>query len=376
MSIICYDDMIDSATRTYSSQNVLFPASNLYDQSVRGKVWRSAGYFAVTTANRVIIFQESVGVDLTATMTVVNHESITSFMSGIKDALDAAGASTYTVTRNASNKIVITSDGLGGGGVFRLMWTNVLSTAADTIGFSTAADDTGALTYTADLIRNHTTERLTWDLGASSNPDAFIAIGKKGQALKISENATIKLQGSSTSSFSSPEYEATLSYHELGLLKLKTSGAAGLHSSALRYWSLLITDRENANGYVELSNVFLGDYYQPATGKIQFPLNVSGIDFSSESLFKSGSKSYSRRGRTVSFGFKWFPLTTTEKEVFDLIEYEMGKSKAFYLIMDPDVVFGSSIEYSLRYVRFTSGLNLSLERPNIWTSSWSVEECL
>ena len=375
-TMICYDDMLDTATRSVSSEHASFLSSNLYDQSLRGRVWRSAGNFVITTANQGIIFQETAAVNLTATITAGTYPSLGDLFTAIKSALEVAGASTYTVTRSAANRIVITSDGLGGGGIFRLMWTNVGSTPADTLGFSTGADDTGALTYTADFIRNHTSETVTWDLGASSNPDAFIAIGKKGQAIKISESAEIRLQGSTTSNFSSPAYNQLLTYNELAIVKLKTEGDAGLHTSALRYWRLYIVDRDNANGYVELSNVFLGDYYQPTRARPQFPLNFNGADYSTVTQFQSGAKSYARRGRTVGFSFRWFPLTTEEKEVFDTIEQDVGKSKPFYLIMDPDINFGSSLEYNLRYVRLVSDMALSLERPGIWSSNWAVEELL
>jgi len=375
MSFICYQDMLDSATRTVSSEDQLFPASNLYDQSNRGRVWRSAGYFKLTSANRTIIFQETVGVDLTATITTAAISSITQFAAQIKSALDSAGDSTYTVT-HVSGKFVITSNGSGGGGIFRLMWSNVLSTAYDVLGFSNASDDTGSLTYTADYVRIHTEEFLTWDLGASSNPDAFIAIGKKGQALKLSQSATITLKGSLTNNFSSPAYTASLSYDELALVKLKADGDSGLHTSGLRYWQLHIVDRDNANGYIELSNVFLGDYYATERGKVQFPLSIGAQDFSDSVQFKSGAKAFSRSGRTENFSFNWFPLTTTEKEEFDTIKQYLGESKPFYLVMDPDLVFGSSLSYNTRYVRFSGGISLSLDRPGIWSSSWSVEECL
>jgi hypothetical protein len=375
-ALICYEDYLDTATRTVSSEDAAFPASNLYDQSVRGKVWRSAGYFLVTSSNNKIIFRETVGVDLTATLNATAYLSISSFMLGIKSALDTAGASTYTVTRDASNRIVITSDGLGGGGIFQLMWTDVLSTAADIIGFSTGSNDTGALTYTADSIRNHTEEFLSWDLGASSNPHALIVIGKKAQAIKLSESATIKLQGSLTSNFSSPAYEVTLIYDELAIIKLKASADTGLHTSALRYWRLSILDRENANGFVELSNVYLGEYYSPTQARIPFPLNQTGTDFSSSFRLESGSQSFMRRARTVAFNFSWFPLSTTEKERFDEIGEELGSSKPFYIIMDPGVVFGSSVSYSTRYVRFQNPLDCSLNIPNVWTSNWSVEEVI
>lgn len=376
-SYICAEDYLDSATRTVSSEDSVFTASNLYDQSIRGRVWRSAGFFEVTSANKTIIFRETVLVDLTANIVEGTYDNLTSFLTAVKTALEAAGASTYTVTQNTSSKkIVITSDGLGGGGVFQLRWTDVLSTAADLLGFSTAADDQGALTYTADTVRIHSYEWLKWDLGASSNPDIFIAIGKKNQAIKISNSATIRLQGNATDVWTSPSYDQALTYDENTIYKTKTIGQDGLHPSALRYWRLKITDRDNVNGYVELSNVYLGEYYSTTQGAITFPFTVTNLDFSSSTQFQSGAKSYTRRQRGEAFSFAWQALTTTEKEQFDTFARDLGESKPFYMVFDPNLYFGSSVNYNIRYVRFANPPAVTLEDANLWSSSWSLEEVI
>lgn len=377
MSLICHEDYLDAATRTYSSQNSEFPASNLYDQSLRGRVWRSAGYFEVTSSNNGIVIQETNTVNLTATIAEDNYTSMSSFLAAVKDALDLAGGSTYTVTQDVDTKrITIVSNGLGGGGLFKLMWTNVASTAYDLLGFDNAADDTGALTYAADEIRNHTVEFLKWDLGATSNPDAFIAIGKKNQAIKISENATVTLQGNLTDTWTSPAYSQVITYNEISLIALKTEGEDGLHTDPLRYWRLLIVDRENANGYVELSNVYLGESYKPDQGDVQFPFRVRMTDFSSPQIFQSGAKTFARRNRSEAFAMDWLGLTTTEKEEFDNIALDVGTSKAFYIVFDPEMVFGSSVNYNVRYVTLAADIDLTLVRPNLWSSTWSLDEVL
>lgn len=371
------EDFLEAATRTVSSEEAAFPASNLYDRSQRGKVWRSKGYFLITSANKGIVFQETSGVNLTANIVEGEYTSLTTFLTAVKAALEVAGASTYTVTQNnTSKKINILSDLLGGGNVFKLMWTNVASTAYDVLGYDNAADDTGASNYTADEIRIHTSEWFVWDLGMSSNPDVFVAIGRKNDAIKLTPNATIRLQGNTTNSFSAPVYDQVITYDEFSLIKLKADGASGLHSIALRYWKLNIVDNDNPSGYLELSNVYLGEWYETTQGDAQFPFGVSIVDFSAEKRFDSGSSSFNRRERSQKYSFDWLGLTTTEKEIFEALYLDVGVSKYFFVIFDKDIAFSSSVNFSARYVRFSSAPNMRLITPGVWSSSWDLEELI
>jgi hypothetical protein len=367
---ICAEDYLDTATRTVSSEDGEFPDSNLYDQSIRGKVWRSAGCFVITSANKGIVFNIGGG-DVTANIVEGTYNNITTFLAAVVTALNAAAAATYTVAQDATTKkIVITKSA----GTLNLLWTDVGSTAADVLGFDTGADDTGSLTYTADVVRIHTEEWIKWDLGATSNPQVFIGVGKKGQAIKISENATIKLQGNLTDAWTSPAYEQTITYHELAFLDLAETTEDGLHTEGLRYWRLYIIDKANSNGYVELSNVYLGPYYATTTGKVKFGFNWAVSDFSSKSRLQSGAQTAIRRDRTETFSLNWSPLTNTEKEQFDSFNMDLGDSKPFYIVMDPGEVFSSAQEYSTRYVKLSQPMSMSLDAPNMWSSSWSLEE--
>lgn len=374
--LICNSDFLTTAvSKTTTSESPSALSENLYGSQNRGKVWRSAGFFSVTSANKGIVFQETNSVNLTANIAEDDYDNISDFLFAIKDALEAVGASTYTVTQDSvTKKITIESNGLGGGGIFKLMWTNVGSTAAGILGFSTAADDTGSLVYAADQVSIHSYERLIWDLGMASNPDAFIMIGKKLQAIKLTTSAVIKLQANATNAWNSPSYDVTLDYDEVAILKLKAEGDAGLAPTGYRYWSLYIEDPQNPDGAVELSKIFLGDYYSPVQGKPQFPFEVSKQDFSDVKQLNSGSKTVSIKLRSEVFSFDWMALTTGEKEVFDDISASVGTSENFFVVFDPNIVMSSDLNYSARYVRFDSNPSLQLETPGMWSSSWTLEE--
>jgi hypothetical protein len=132
------------------------------------RITYDAGYFEarVTSNNNKIDFEETASSELTATVAVGQYNNpetdgstyikspATLLAEAIQTALNAAGASAYTVTYDAySNRFTITSDLAGGGGIFNLLWTtgtNAQSTIGNLLGFDVTDDDTGAATYESD----------------------------------------------------------------------------------------------------------------------------------------------------------------------------------------------------------------------------------
>lgn len=103
--------------------------------------------------NDAIDFEESTGVELNAAV-AEDEYSVADLLTAIKTALDAAGASTYTITFDYwTGKFTLTSDLGGGGGTFKILWstgTNAATSIGRTIGVDVSADDTTAASQTAD----------------------------------------------------------------------------------------------------------------------------------------------------------------------------------------------------------------------------------
>ena len=357
-----------------SSEQTAFPVSNLYNAQRRSKVWRSNGNWEVTAENNVIIFRETaIGPDLTATVAVDEYASTTLFCAAVKTALEAAGDSTYTVSQDATtSKIKIASDGMGGGGIFSLMWTDSDSAGfAAMTGYNTALDDTGALTYTADSLKIHTSEWIKWDMGISTNPTAFILIGARNNPIKITPTATIKLQGNETNVWDDPSYEQTLTYDDEAI---SLFAADGLHTEALRYWRLFIQDTDNTAGYVEIGSLFLGIFASPTRGAIQFPLTGLPIDRSNTSVSEGGQTFSDIRQKTERLAFEWRGLTLTEKEEFDDLFSDVGTSLPFFVQLDPNLVYSSRASKYIRFVKFESEPTYSLDTPNNFSARWSIRE--
>lgn len=360
------------AASSYSSQLAAYPASHLYDYK-RYKPWRSAGYWLIEAGSDTIVFRESVGVDLTATVAAAAYTTTATFLAAVKAALEAVGASTYTVSQDTTTgKIKILSDLSGGGGIFQLMWTNPSSAAmAGILGFNTGADDTGAAFYVADDLRIHTAEWLMWDLGIPTNPKAFAAIGNRNRAIKITSGAVLKLQGCSTSNFAAPEYEATIPYYD-SILTLENPN--GLHTSGLRYWRLYIEDVSNPYGYVELGEIFLGDYVALERGNAVFPLSNSLGDNSQRFVSEGGQIYASKNNATQTFQIEWQGLTKADIEYLEDIFNSYGFNKPLWISFDQTEIFSTAGEKWVRFCRFNSEMQFQLVSPNNFSASWNLSE--
>lgn len=369
---VMHENYLDSCTQTYTSQNSTYPISNLVTGSRRTKVWRTAGYWEISSTNKSIVFREAVGVDLTATIVESNYVTDATFLTAIKTALEAAGLATYTVSRDTTtNKIKIASDIGGGASVFQLQCTDAGFTAATILGYSTTSNLTGAATYTADILKIHTSEWVKWDLGVGANPKAFILISQRNSALKLSAAGTVKLQGSTTDSWTSPEYESTLTHTDWGM---GVFSSTGLHSSALRYWRLYIQDPTNSFGYIEISKIYLGDSIITTQGAVQFPLNTTMVDYGERSISRAGVTFHDSVQLTELIDVSWSFLSKSEKDEMEDFSRDVGLADPFFVGLDPDENFSQDMERHIRLVKFDSTPGFSLQTPNNFSSDWTLRE--
>lgn len=358
---------------TYSSQKTGYPASNCYDDK-RYKPWRSNGYWLIESGSNTIVFRESVGVDLNATIAAAAYSSSSAFFAAVKAALEAVGVSTYTVSFDTTTgKVKILSDLTGGATVFQLQWTDPASAdMAGILGFSTAANDTGAAFYIADDLRIHTAEFLQWDLGIPTNPKGFAAIGaQRNRPLKISPTAVLKLQGCSTSNFAAPEYDQVIPFFDY---VLALENANGLHTSGLRYWRLYIEDVSNPYGFVELGEVFLGDFTELARGCMVYPFTSSLSDLSPQMVSEGGQVYSSRNAMTQKIQILWQGLTKADLEYLEQIFNDFGFHKPLFVSFDAREAFSTDFETWVRFCRFDSDMEFQLISPNNFSASWNFKE--
>lgn len=370
-SIILNENYLDLdvlANNSVSSEQAAFPVLNAYNTSRRSKVWRSNGYWEITSSTNTFTFKETgLASILTATVPPASYTSTVSLLAALKTAMEDVSVDTFTLTVDSdTSKIKISSSGSD----FQIVSGGTLNSL---LGFTTLPK-TGNTLYLADELKLHTSEWIKWDFGISSNPDGFCLIGRRNAPLPITPNAIIRLQANSTDVWDDPEYDQVLTYSDSIINLFKEDGADGLHTNALRYWRLYIEDKSNPNGYVEIGALFLGDYFLPSRGRIQFPFKGDYIDLSNIEFSEGGQTFSDVREKSERFSINWNALTTADKERIDEIFDTFGISTAFFIGFDPDLAFSSEDGYYTRFVKFTSPPSYSLERPNFWSVSMDFRE--
>lgn len=329
-----YSNLWDSGTLTYSKQHPNFPATNTRHRW-HTRTWRSRygaasswGNFVIEAGvNDKIDFEETNGVELTATLTASTYNADT-LASHIETKLEAVGASNYTVTySDSTNKFTLASDGAGGGGIFKLRWntgTNAATSVGTAIGFNVDADDSGALSYTADYLRIHTEEWLKLDRGGSTPAITAIIIKYNN----FSTSATIQVQGNATDAWASPTYNQVITLDNDVMAHFPSS------AQSLRWWRIRIRDVSNSDTYVEMGRVFLGTYFEP-TQEVHINYELDPTDPSLLTFSEGGQLSTIQKTHFENKNY-YFPATD-EKSSFETVFNSRGTTKDLFICIDESV---------------------------------------
>ena len=358
-----WDNWVDSSTVAYSSQQSNFPASNIIHRWAT-RSWRSRygagtgwGRFVIESGvNDALDFNEGGG-ELNATITAGTYTADT-LAAEIKIQLDAEGGDTYTVTYSSStNKFTIASDG----STFELMWdsgTNTATTIGSSIGFSVTADDTGALTYTADNIAIHTEEWIVSDLGSAK---AVWSVCLK--KFNFSASAVVKIQANATNVWSSPSVNVTLSLVQ----DLKTHYFTS--AQTYRYWRIYIQDAANDDGYIELGRVFIGPYLSP-TKNINKNYSTNYADPSDSIMSDGGQISNNLKTKYRQFTFKFDFMSAADLALMVTMWNAVGHTKGFFFTLDRD-----NNDTTSYYAMYSQSMTVNhLARESLYEVSIHIEE--
>lgn len=365
-----YVDIDLLASTSVSSEQVAFPVTNAYNMNRRSKVWRSNGYWEIESGSNTIVFTEG-GSDLTATIPAGTYSTTASFITALDAAFTTApgAAGSYTITQSSTLKFVITKSA----GTFTIKWTDAGSTdMAAILGFDDSADATGALSYTADVLKINTEEFILWDMGIASKPSAFMMIGPRNRPFKLSPSGVFKLQGNHTNNFSSPAYSITLDYNDEVIGEISEDS---LHTEGLRYWRVQFVD-QNPNGYVEIGSFFLGQYFSPERGRVQFPFQSQFIDRSTVVVSEGGQIYSDVYEQSQGFSIEWLGLEKEDIEEITRIFRNYGKSFPIFVSFDTAEAFSTEFERMLKLAYFTAEPTYQLISPNNFTCSMQFREAL
>ena len=318
----------------YSTQHPNFPATNSRHRDFT-KPWKSrhgvgSGWGQITieaNVNDRFDFQEAPATPLAAILTpgVYNADTINAHL---KAQMEAVGGSTYTPEYveigDDKNHFQITSNGVGGTGIFELLHNsgaNKARSISGTLGFDVSADDTGSLTYLADYIRIHTEEYLGRNLGVPTDIYGVII-----QKHNIQTAGMVQIWGSNLSNFSTGiKISFTIQDDILVLL--------WAIPYQYQYWRFHIEDPSNPAGYVEMRFNFLGPEFRPtryfSPERTDRPIDPSLIKRS-----EGGQVSTIQRARYFERDYEF--QKTDQKPQFEAMFKSRGFSKGFFFCEDSD----------------------------------------
>lgn len=356
-------------TISASTEQSGYEVENIEAKTYRQASWRSAGYFEVTASNKTIVFQETDGVDISATIAEGNYVSRDAMITAIKTALDNAGGDVYTVTR-VDEKFVIASDG----SFLRIDGTDGAHTAGDLIGFTTnQSTATPATGLTADAVRIHTSEYIEIDFGVAKRPSAIILTGDRGDTMKLSPTATVKLQMNTTNVWTAPLVDETLTVGDDYVYKLEDDY---FDSSYYRYARIYIEDKDNGNGYIQINCAALGEQWSLVRGRAQFPFDELYIDSSVITTNKDLTYYAEERTKLYQYRVRMSALKIAAKEELQDFFTDYGTYKPFFVSIDTDQAFSSSAERLIKLVRLQSNIETTLTSPNFFECALNLIEVL
>ena len=188
---------------------------------------------------------------------------------------------------------------------------------------------------------------ITIDLLTAQTPQALILWDHN-----ITVGATITIYGNDSDSWSAPAYTDTISYAENFILHPLVS------PEAYRYWRINITDTGNPDGYIQISELFLGEYFSPENNY------ESDLDIPQEFIFNSNQSAYGisryryfNRRKTFNVLFPY--ISNSQKNYFlslveDVTDKTTGKLKNFYFAPnDTKLIDNCIVAYMVQLLSFS-----------------------
>ena len=359
-----------ATTTTSSTADSNFPITNLAKYS-RAYSWRSNQYgnFVIDSTNNKINFKESGGgSELTATLSSATYSALT-LATEIASRMTAAtvNARTYTCSYSLSTgKWTIT-----GATYLSILWntgSNHSATTATTIGFSAAADSTGATTYTGANIALHTEEWILFDLGSAQNIDSFIMLFDPQVAPKFSNSATLKIQGNASNAWTSPSVNVTVAVDSTYNVITKYWSS----SQNYRYWRVSIVDPTNSYLYVEVPKIVFG-LNKNLTRSISKGFQSVIQDLSVVQSTEYGHRFIDQFPIQRSFKFKLANMPYTDAKILDAMYKRSGSSIPVFAHLSSGSLYDTN--HLLVYGWLSNG-NQTLEHvaQNFFTSELALTE--
>ena len=292
------------------------------------------GRFVVEAGvNNKIDFDEG-GAELTATLTAGTYTGAT-LADEVRTQMEAAGGEYVVTYSESTGKFTI----VRAAGNFTIRWntgSNKAVDASDLLGFSDAANDTGADTYTSDTAVIHTSEQYDFDLGVAYEYDSIALLNHN-----LTAAAVIKVYGADDDAFTSNVVSDTLTHNANNLYEFLST------ARTKRYVRLEVTDVANPSGYIQVGVFVVGKYLElnhPFGAYDDGPLDETEGEYSPSNNYFVTQERPALANWVLPFG----SLNDASVSGIKLMLAECGVRKAFWMCTDATAANTSSYWLKLK----------------------------
>lgn len=351
---------------TFSSELAAFPYTNC-QHDLRSKVYKFSGRFKITASNKHIYVRKNPD-DLDVVLVEGSYATGALLAAHIQTQLNAVSSGWACTYSSTTFKFTITNTG-----AVVLVLETTTNAIWDAIGYTTGVDLAGT-SFVADQIRNHTTEEIVWDLGASTEITFFSMIGLVNQTFNISDVATINLYANSINDFTSPPLSRTLTRSDRGVFEFLDD----LTVTSFRWWKLEFEDRTNTLGpNLSLSHIYLGNYLTFENREVGHNYNKAMIDPSVVSTSEGGSLYFDTKPKFSAFTeLRLDILTRDNKDDLEAMFYRVGKTVPFYCSIDPLKTYTDDVSELTKFVYFSAEPSFNHTFRDMFSTALNVREAV
>lgn len=356
---------------TFSSALSAFPGSNATNNKFRSKVWAPSGFFDITATNNLLYIND--GSDKTAIITVSSSAYTTPELLAIEIETQLNTVSTgWTCDYDRSGETYRFR--IAHASTHTLKFSSTTNSIWDTIGFVTASDEVISTERFADEQRNHSSERVTFDLGYNHDVTFFSVISTLDQLFPLSSTATLNLHANNLDQWDSPPLSVSLTRSDGGLFKFMDDITTGY-----RFWRFEYIDKYNPLGPdgIQIGYIYLGDYTTLTNRNISNKFIKSFVDPSIIQTSESGALYFDQKTKYAKFDSLSIEyLDRDQRDSLEQLFYNFGKTTPFFVSLDPTLCISNELYDMTKYVVFNSEPQWRHVVRDLFTMSLSFREVL
>lgn len=192
-----------------------------------------------------------------------------------------------------------------------------------------------------------TDQWITVDLGASLEVGFVALTGPLGQPFGISHGATCKIQMSNLDQWASPPVDLTLPVTDRGAARFMDDQA----DSTYRYVRFSYSDPGNA--IASFSHVYVGPYDTLTVSNVGRGFQKTTIDPSVEQVADDGARFYRSKPKyDLLENINMIYVKAADRRALESLVSRMGKSRPFYVSLDPTLLISTGLDEFTRWVQF------------------------